>query len=235
MSGASAPAGRPASPRRSTFSKKELSVTMALTGIGKIADIDGRVIEGGARRRRRERRPRRGVTESGAEMSERPAPFAIADFPHVADITTRWMDNDVYGHINNVVYYSFFDTVVNDYLIAQGALDITNGATDRPVVETSAIISRRSRFPTRSAPGCACRAISARAACVTRSAFSATTKPLPRRRARSCMSMSTARPTDRCRCRSVEEGVAKTGARLNYRQPSPGATCFNIASMTCAL
>jgi acyl-CoA thioester hydrolase len=39
-------------------------------------------------------------------------------------ITTRWMDNDAYGHVNNVVYYSFFDTVVNRWLIEQGALDI---------------------------------------------------------------------------------------------------------------
>ena len=39
-------------------------------------------------------------------------------------ITTRWMDNDVYGHVNNVVYYSFFDTAVNRYLIEAGALDI---------------------------------------------------------------------------------------------------------------
>ena len=37
------------------------------------------------------------------------------------------MDNDVYGHINNVVYYSFFDTAVNGYLVAQGALDIADG------------------------------------------------------------------------------------------------------------
>ena len=45
-------------------------------------------------------------------------------FPHFHEISTRWMDNDVYGHVNNVVYYSFFDTVVNRYLIDNGALDI---------------------------------------------------------------------------------------------------------------
>ena len=44
-------------------------------------------------------------------------------------ISTRWMDNDAYGHVNNVVYYSWFDTAVNAYLIEQGALDVANGAT----------------------------------------------------------------------------------------------------------
>ena len=48
-------------------------------------------------------------------------------YPHRALITTRWKDNDVYGHVNNVEYYSFFDTVINEYLIAEGGLDITAG------------------------------------------------------------------------------------------------------------
>ena len=52
------------------------------------------------------------------------------------DIGTRWMDNDVYGHINNVVYYSWFDTAVNAHLIEQGALDIHQGAVIGLVVET---------------------------------------------------------------------------------------------------
>ena len=52
------------------------------------------------------------------------------------DITTRWMDNDVYGHANNVVYYSWFDTAVNAHLIEQGALDIERGAVIGLVVET---------------------------------------------------------------------------------------------------
>ena len=51
-------------------------------------------------------------------------------------IPTRWIDNDAYGHVNNVVYYSWFDTVVNAYLIEQGALDVANGATIGLVVET---------------------------------------------------------------------------------------------------
>ncbi len=51
-------------------------------------------------------------------------------------IPTRWMDNDVYGHVNNVVYYSWFDTAVNAYLIEQGALDMHQGNTIGLVVET---------------------------------------------------------------------------------------------------
>jgi acyl-CoA thioester hydrolase len=51
-------------------------------------------------------------------------------------ITTRWMDNDAYGHVNNVVYYSWFDTVVNAHLIEQGVLDIHQGETIGLVIET---------------------------------------------------------------------------------------------------
>ena len=51
-------------------------------------------------------------------------------------ITTRWMDNDVYGHVNNVVYYSWFDTAVNATLIEQGVLDIHGGQTIGLVIET---------------------------------------------------------------------------------------------------
>lgn len=69
-------------------------------------------------------------------MSGRPTPLNISDFPHFTAITTRWMDNDAYGHINNVVYYSFIDTVVNEYLIAQGGLDIANSTVIGLMVET---------------------------------------------------------------------------------------------------
>jgi acyl-CoA thioester hydrolase len=50
-----------------------------------------------------------------------------ADYPHALGIPTRWMDNDVYGHVNNVQYYSYFDTVINEYLISEGGLDIHAG------------------------------------------------------------------------------------------------------------
>jgi acyl-CoA thioester hydrolase len=78
---------------------------------------------------------------------ERPSPRRASDFAHFADITTRWIDNDVYGHVNNVVYYEFFDTVVNGYLIAQGALDIANGATIGLVVETQCNYFKPVAFP----------------------------------------------------------------------------------------
>lgn len=77
----------------------------------------------------------------------KPAPFSIAAFAQVGDISTRWMDNDVYGHINNVVYYSFFDTVVNGYLIAQGALDIAKGDVIGLVVETQCNYFKPIAFP----------------------------------------------------------------------------------------
>ncbi len=62
-------------------------------------------------------------------------------------ITTRWMDNDVYGHVNNVQYYSFFDTAVNRWLIEQGVLDIHNGETIGLVVETSCSYFKPIAFP----------------------------------------------------------------------------------------
>jgi acyl-CoA thioester hydrolase len=66
----------------------------------------------------------------------RRAPEPRSAFAAFSPITTRWMDNDVYGHVNNVVYYSFFDTAVNGLLIAAGALDIHAGAVIGLVVET---------------------------------------------------------------------------------------------------
>ena len=48
-------------------------------------------------------------------------------YAHITTLPTRWMDNDVYGHINNALYYGFFDTAINQYLIAEGGLDIAGG------------------------------------------------------------------------------------------------------------
>jgi acyl-CoA thioester hydrolase len=59
-----------------------------------------------------------------------------AAYPHFLQIATRWIDNDVYGHVNNVVYYSYFDTVVNEYLIRTGVLHIEHSTTIGLVVET---------------------------------------------------------------------------------------------------
>ena len=69
-------------------------------------------------------------------MSERPHPLPRTHFPHFETLATRWMDNDTYGHVNNVVHYSLFDTAVNRYLIEAGALDIHAGAVIGLVVET---------------------------------------------------------------------------------------------------
>jgi acyl-CoA thioester hydrolase len=63
-------------------------------------------------------------------------PLPRAHFRVFRPIVTRWMDNDVYGHVNNVVYYSWFDTAVNGYLIEQDALDIHAGEVIGLVVET---------------------------------------------------------------------------------------------------
>lgn len=60
-------------------------------------------------------------------MSTRPSPTLRDDHRWHVPITTRWADNDVYGHVNNVVYYAFFDTVINRYLIDVGGLDIHRG------------------------------------------------------------------------------------------------------------
>ena len=56
-------------------------------------------------------------------MTDRPT---SSRYPYFVPITTRWMDNDVYGHVNNVAYYSYFDTAANRYLIERG-LDIATG------------------------------------------------------------------------------------------------------------
>jgi len=71
-------------------------------------------------------------------MNSKPGsePSALEQFPYHHAITTRWRDNDVYGHVNNVVYYSWFDTAVNGYLLEKGVLDFINGGTVGLVVET---------------------------------------------------------------------------------------------------
>ena len=66
----------------------------------------------------------------------RPQPLPRAHFAHFQSITTRWMDNDVYGHLNNVVHYSYFDTAVNRMLIDAGLLDIQGGSVIGLVVHT---------------------------------------------------------------------------------------------------
>ena len=69
------------------------------------------------------------------------------DYRHFLALQTRWADNDVYGHVNNVVYYGLFDTIVNDYLIGAGALDIHDGAVIGLVVETGCRYFAPLEFP----------------------------------------------------------------------------------------
>ena len=66
----------------------------------------------------------------------RPEPQRLADYPHSRVLATRWMDSDPYGHMNNVVYYELFDTVVNAWLIEHGALDIQKSEVIGLVVES---------------------------------------------------------------------------------------------------
>ncbi|MFH3479527.1 thioesterase family protein [Xanthobacter sp. V4C-8] len=71
----------------------------------------------------------------------------LKDFPHVLTLSTRWADVDVYGHVNNVVYYSYFDTVVNEHLIAHGVLDPQSSPIIGLVVETRCTYFRSLTFP----------------------------------------------------------------------------------------
>eukprot|EP00002_Diphylleia_rotans_P005521 TRINITY_DN14686_c0_g1_i1.p1 TRINITY_DN14686_c0_g1~~TRINITY_DN14686_c0_g1_i1.p1 ORF type:complete len:184 (-),score=26.32 TRINITY_DN14686_c0_g1_i1:194-745(-) len=68
-------------------------------------------------------------------------------FPHFLPIQTRWMDNDTYGHVNNVVYYSYFDTVVNEFLIRKKVLDPKTSPVIGLVVETQCRYFRSLSFP----------------------------------------------------------------------------------------
>lgn len=72
------------------------------------------------------------TTSTSARLQAQPR----SAFKVFRTITTRWMDNDAYGHVNNVVYYSWFDTAVNAHLIEHGALDIHHGDTIGLVIET---------------------------------------------------------------------------------------------------
>ncbi len=68
-------------------------------------------------------------------------------YRHFITITTRWMDNDVYRHVNNVVYYSFFDTAVNEYLMRQGVLDLDQSPVVSLVVDTGCQFFSPIAFP----------------------------------------------------------------------------------------
>jgi len=69
------------------------------------------------------------------------------EFPYVLEIQTRWSDNDIYGHVNNAVYYLYFDTVINRYLIDRGGLDIAVGHIIAVCVESQCSYKRSIAFP----------------------------------------------------------------------------------------
>ena len=68
-------------------------------------------------------------------------------YPHRFPIQTRWKDNDVYGHVNNVEYYSYFDTAINAWLIAEGGLDIEGGEVIGVCAESHCEFSAAVAFP----------------------------------------------------------------------------------------
>lgn len=83
----------------------------------------------------------------GETMSARPSPSSRNAYKAFRTITTRWMDNDIYGHMNNVVHYSLFDTAVNGWLIGEGVLDIHGGDQIGIVVETGCRYFSELAFP----------------------------------------------------------------------------------------
>ncbi|GEO12727.1 acyl-CoA thioesterase [Microvirga aerophila] len=80
-------------------------------------------------------------------VSERPARLTRAAFRHIRPIATRWMDNDAYGHVNNVHYYSYFDTAVAGWLIERGGLKIDESPVIGLVVETGCTYFESVAFP----------------------------------------------------------------------------------------
>ncbi|HEY1013992.1 MAG TPA: acyl-CoA thioesterase [Herpetosiphonaceae bacterium] len=73
--------------------------------------------------------------------------FERRAYRHFADLPTRWMDNDIYGHVNNVLYYAFFDTAINQYLIAEGGLDPAASPVIGVAVETQCQFRQSVAFP----------------------------------------------------------------------------------------
>lgn len=82
-----------------------------------------------------------------SSKGERESPAQIGEFSHLQTINTRWQDVDVYGHVNNVVYYSYFDTVVNEHLVRAGVLNPATSTVIGLVVETRCTYFRSLSFP----------------------------------------------------------------------------------------
>jgi len=82
-------------------------------------------------------------------MTARPKPDKRGAYNYFQMMTTRWMDNDSYRHMNNTTYYAFFDTIVNQYLIENGALDVEKGPVIGLVAETTCCYFRSIGFPSK--------------------------------------------------------------------------------------
>ena len=80
-------------------------------------------------------------------VAKEPRTERRGEYRHFLSIPTRWMDNDMYGHVNNVVYYSYFDTIINEYLIREGGLDIHEGRVVGYAVESTCRFHRPFSFP----------------------------------------------------------------------------------------
>ena len=85
------------------------------------------------------------IARHGETMSERSSPTSRNAYNAFRTITTRWMENDIYGHMNNAVHYSLFDTAVNGWLIGEGLLDIHGG--DQIGLETGCRYFSELAFP----------------------------------------------------------------------------------------
>ena len=108
-------------------------------------------------------------------------------YRHSRPLPTRWRDNDVYHHINNVIYYEFFDTVINGYLMEEGGLDFSAGEQVGYAVETHCTFLKPVRFLMLWMPVCA-SGNWAIPACATKLASSSAAMKSRRRSAISCMS-----------------------------------------------
>lgn len=80
-------------------------------------------------------------------MTEKQIPSLRSDYKQFSLIETRWNDNDSYGHVNNIVYYSYFDTAVNRHLIQQGVLDLTNSESIGLVIVSKCTYFSSITFP----------------------------------------------------------------------------------------
>jgi len=80
-------------------------------------------------------------------MTEKQKPTLRSDYKDFSHIETRWNDNDSYGHVNNIVYYSYFDTAVNRHLIQKGVLDLSNSEVIGLVIESKCTYFSPITFP----------------------------------------------------------------------------------------